>query len=100
MPGARKEIRVVDQPEVHISSLVVHARPDHLEAVKKNIEHLPGAEIYGESDNGKLVVVLETTDQTYITEIMEKINNFEHVLGTALVYHQIEYFDSQGGDGL
>ncbi len=90
----------MEQQEVHISSLVVHARPDHLEAVKKKIEHLPGAEIYGESDNGKLVVVLETTNQTYITDIMEKINNLEHVLGTALVYHQIEYSDSKGRDRL
>ena len=84
----------MDQPEVHISSLVVHVRPDHLQTVKHNIEHLPGAEIHGESDSGKLVVVLETQNQTYITDVIEKINNFEYVLNTALVYHHIEYLDS------
>ena len=84
----------MDQPEVHISSLVVHVRPDHLQTVKHNIEHLPGAEIHGESDSGKLVVVLETQNQTYITDVIEKISNFEHVLNTALVYHHIEYLDS------
>lgn len=90
----------MNRQKVHISSLVVHARPDHLQTVKNNIECLPGAEIYGESDKGKLVVVLETENQAYITDIIEKINNFEYVLNTALVYHQTEYFDSQGGDGL
>jgi nitrate reductase NapD len=84
----------MDHREVHISSLVVHARPDRLQDVKYNIEHLHGTEIHGESDTGKLVVVLETQNQTYITDVIEKINNFDYVLNTALVYHHIEYLDS------
>jgi len=40
------------------------------------------------------VVVLETQNQGFITDVIEKINNFEQVLGTALVYHQIEQLDS------
>jgi len=83
----------MEQQEVHISSIVVHTRPNHLAFVKNNIKHLPGAEIHAESDSGKLVVVLETQNQGYITDTIEKINNFEHVLNTALVYHQIEYLD-------
>ena len=90
----------MDQQEVHISSMVVHARPEYLATVKHYIEQLPGAEIYGESDNGKLVVVLETQNQGYITDVIEKINNFDHVLSTALVYHQIEYLDSLENDKL
>jgi nitrate reductase NapD len=84
----------MDQQEVHISSIVVHARPNHLQTVKNNIEQLPGTEIHGETDNGKLVVVLETQNQGYITDIIEKINNIENVLNIALVYHQVEYLDS------
>ena len=80
--------------------MVVHARPEYLAGVKKSIEQLPGAEIHGESDNGKLVVVLETQNQGYITDIIEKINNLEHVLNTALVYHQIEQLDSLEKDKL
>ena len=84
----------MDQQEVHISSMVVHVKPDHLQTVKNDIEQLPGTEIHGEADNGKIVVVLETQSQGYITDIIEKINNFEYVLSTAMVYHQIEYLDS------
>ena len=84
----------MDHQEVHISSLVVHAKPEYLATVKNHIEQLPGAEIHGESDKGKLVVVLETRDQGYITDVIEKINNLEHVLSTALVYHHIENLDS------
>jgi len=88
------ENSVMDQQEVHISSLVVHVRPGHLQTVKSNIERLPGVEIHGESDSGKLVVVLETQNQSYITDVIEQINYFEYVLSTALVYHQIEYLDA------
>jgi nitrate reductase NapD len=80
--------------------MVVHTRPESLASVKKLIEQLPGAEIHGESDRGKLVVVLETQNQGFITDVIEKINNFEQVLGTALVYHQIEQLDSSGNEQL
>jgi len=83
----------MDRQEVHISSMVVHVKPDHLRSVKNSIEQLPGAEIHGESDKGKLVVVLETQNQGYITDVIENINNLEYVLNTALVYHQIERLD-------
>ena len=87
----------MDPQEVHISSLVVHAKPEYLATVKNRIEQLPGAEIYGESDQGKLVVVLEMHNQGYITDVIEKINNLDHVLNTALVYHQIEQLDPSEG---
>ena len=80
----------MEQTEIHISSMVVHAMPDFLVDVRKNIEELPGAEIHAESPNGKLVVVLESQTQTYITDVIEKIACLDHVLSTALVYHQIE----------
>ena len=84
----------MDQQEVHISSMVVHVKPDSLQTVKTSIEQFPGAEIHGESESGKLVVVLETENQGYITDVIEKIGNIEYVLSTALVYHQIEHIDS------
>ena len=80
----------LEQTEVHISSMVVHAMPDYLLDVRKHIEQLPGTEIHAESPNGKLVVVVESQTQTYITDVIEKIAGLDHVLSTALVYHQIE----------
>lgn len=84
--------------EVHISSLVVHVQPAYLAVVKQAILQLPQTEIYGESEEGKIIVVLETENQGYVTDTIDKINNLEHVLTTFLVYHQIEHFDSQSED--
>ena len=90
----------MEQSEVHISSMVVHAMPDYLLDVRKNIEELPGAEIHAESPDGKLVVVLESQTQTYITDVIEKIACLDHVLSTALVYHQIEQQADSATDSL
>ena len=80
--------------EVHISSMIVLASPNGLQSVKNAIETLHGVEIHAESDSGKLVVVLESDSQTYTTDVIDKINNFEHVLSTSLVYHQIDQVDT------
>ncbi len=81
--------------EVHISSMVVHTIPEYQQTVKDHIEQLPGVEIHGESDCGKLIVVLESHNETHITEVMDEISHLGHVLSTALVYHQIEQLDSE-----
>ena len=76
--------------EVHISSLVVHCAPEHLETIKAQINQVENAEIYGDSPEGKIVVVMETENQGFITDNIEAINNLPNVLSTVLVYHQIE----------
>ncbi len=76
--------------EVHISSLVVHVLPQHLESVKAQIARCNNAEIYGDNPEGKIVVVLETENQGFITDTIDTINNLPNVLSTVLVYHQIE----------
>lgn len=76
--------------EVHISSLVVHALPEHLATVKAQIEQFENAEIYGDSPEGKIVVVLETQNQGFVTDTIDAINNLPNVLSAVLVYHQIE----------
>ena len=76
--------------EVHISSLVVHVSPEHLDEIKPKIEAFENAEIYGDSPEGKIIVVLETENQGFITDTIDAINNLPNVLSTVLVYHQIE----------
>ncbi|PKG58877.1 reductase [Shewanella sp. Choline-02u-19] len=77
-------------PEVHISSLLVQVSPEHLNTTKKLIEDFEEAEIYGVNDVGKIVVVLETQKEGFISDIIEKINNMPGVLGATMVYHQID----------
>lgn len=76
--------------EVHISSLVVHVLPQHVESITAQIEEFDNAEVFGSSPEGKIVVVLETENQGFITDTIDAINNLPNVLSAVLVYHQIE----------
>uniref|UniRef100_UPI0008FCA546 chaperone NapD n=1 Tax=Poseidonibacter lekithochrous TaxID=1904463 RepID=UPI0008FCA546 len=57
--------------EVHIASVVVHVNPEYLPQVKEQILQLPNTEIYGDSVEGKVVVVLETENQGYVTDTID-----------------------------
>jgi nitrate reductase NapD len=76
-------------PEAHVSSLVVHVRPDHLTAVQLALTALPGLEIHAESC-GKLVVTLETSTEADIVTRMNEISLLEGVMSAALVFHHFE----------
>ncbi|WP_166359433.1 chaperone NapD [Pseudomonas akapageensis] len=78
----------MDEP-LHIASLLVHARPELLAAVKANLRLLPGLELHQESPLGKMVVVLEAVHENQILERIEQISNVPGVLNAALIYHEL-----------
>jgi periplasmic nitrate reductase NapD len=76
--------------EVHISSLLVHARPDFAAAVNAAIGAIAGAEIHAASPQGKLIVTLENGGTGEVSDALATINSLEGVLSAVLVYHQFE----------
>ena len=76
--------------ELHISSIVVHVRPEAAADAARSIAAMPGAEIHQRLAGGKLIVTLETTGTGEIMQHIERINNLPGVVSTALVYHQWE----------
>ena len=83
--------------DIHISSLVVHVRPDRMDAVRATIL-ARGAEIPAEDPNGKIIAVIETGDETGITSFADEITFLDGVLSANLVYHMIDEPDAQAGD--
>jgi periplasmic nitrate reductase NapD len=84
--------------EVHISSLVVHARPADARAVSDAIGQLPGAEIHALTEEGRMVVTLETVGEADFLTRMEQIGRLSGVVSTALVFHQVEMSSVSGGN--
>ncbi|MCK5366611.1 MAG: chaperone NapD [Gammaproteobacteria bacterium] len=76
--------------EIHISSLVVHGRPEGLESIETAIGGLTGAEVHGASSLGKLVVTLETVSEGEMLTRIDAINRIEGVLSVALIFHQVD----------
>ncbi len=76
--------------EYHISSLVVHGRPQEIDAIRRAIEVMPGAEVHGVGPTGKMVVTLETAVEQDILSRISDINLIAGVISAALVYHQVD----------
>lgn len=74
----------------HVSSLAVHAAADQLEAVKAAIEAMPGTEVPGTSEVGKLVVVIEGDSRDSLAERFDEIKQLPGVLAATLVFHQMD----------
>ena len=75
---------------VHVSSLVVHCRPDTIDELIEKITAMPDAEVPEHSEQGKLVVLLETDDESAIIERIGVIEHLAGVISVALVYHEID----------
>ncbi|MBP6706394.1 MAG: chaperone NapD [Achromobacter sp.] len=80
--------------ELHIASLVVHAAPRRLDEVRRAILALPGADIHGASDTGKLVVTLEAPSTDDMMAQISTIQRLDGVLASALVYQHADTLDA------
>ena len=76
-------------PEAHISSLVVHVRPEKAQAVRSTFAGIPGIEIHAEAA-GKIIVSLETDTEADIVTRLNEISLLDGVMSAALVYHHFE----------
>jgi nitrate reductase NapD len=75
--------------ELHVSSLLVQVKPASLCAVRQEIVALAGAEIFAESEAGKLVVVIESEAEGVIADRLSTISAMSGVFSASLIYHEI-----------
>jgi nitrate reductase NapD len=78
---------------LHISSLVIQARPERLAEVRGAIA-ARGAEIPASDPDGKLVVVLETDSERKITDFLNEVSVMPGVLSANLVFHHNDEHDT------
>ncbi len=76
--------------EIHISSLVVHARPERMESIETAIGGIGGAEVHGASEQGKVVVTLETDSEGEMLTRIDAINQIKGVVSVSLIFHQVD----------
>ena len=76
-------------PEAHIASVLVHARPDAVSALRATLAADPAIAIGGERD-GKLVLVLECQGDRGVLDRIDALQALPGVLSAVLVYHHVE----------
>jgi periplasmic nitrate reductase NapD len=78
--------------EHHLSSLVVHARPERREEVEERLRSM-GCEIHIASGTGKLVVTLEADSARTLGDALTAMQLLDGVLAATLVFHHVESLD-------
>ncbi|WP_025563135.1 chaperone NapD [Psychromonas sp. SP041] len=76
--------------ELHISSLIVHVKPENISNLKTCIEESQQAELVTVTEKGKAIVVIEAANQREIMKCIDNINDIDGVVHTSLVYHEFE----------
>ncbi len=75
---------------MNISSIIVHAKPTELASVRGSLEQIPGVEIHAATDDGKLVVTIESDTDGETASTFDRINTMDGVMSAAMVFHQFE----------
>lgn len=75
---------------MNISSAIVHARPGTVDAVRARLLAVAGIEIHAVSDEGKIIVTLETDDDNSMVRTFELISTVDDVMSASMVYNQVE----------
>ena len=80
---------------VHISSLIVQVRPEHVVAVHREIEQ-HGGEVVASEPCGKMIAVIETPDEAGVSSFANKLAVMDGVLSANLVYHLVDDPEAPG----
>ena len=80
---------------MNISSAIVYAQAGRESAVRAHLSSLPGVEVHAASEDGKLVITLESDSDRSAMDQYEAIGREDGVLNIAMVYQQTESHPDQ-----
>lgn len=72
---------------VHISGVLVHARPTDVDQVRSRLESIPCVEVHSDAGNGRLITIVECRTEESMADTFTEIRNVEGVLSAAVTYH-------------
>ncbi len=75
---------------MNISSVLVHTLPRALSEVRAALSALAGVEVHAATEDGRLIVTIETDSLQGSSELFTLINQQPGVLSASMVYHQFE----------
>lgn len=80
---------------MNISGVIVHSRPENIESVREQLDRQPGIEVHGISDDGRLVVTVETDSDGAMADAVVGLQNMAGVIAAAMVYHHFEDLNNE-----
>lgn len=80
---------------MNISSAIVYAKSEHDQALRTQLSQVPGVEVHASTDDGKMIITIETESDRTAVAIYEDIERMEGVLSIAMIFQQTESHPDQ-----
>jgi nitrate reductase NapD len=75
---------------MNVCGVLVHANPDRVAEVAAALARLPGVELHGHGEAGRIIVTVEDTITGPASDGLAQIHALPGVVAAALVYHHFE----------
>jgi len=72
---------------MNISGVVLRARPEALSGLIQSLNRISGVQIHGTSNEGRMVITVESNDDIPASETILGVQNLEGVLSASMVYN-------------
>ena len=78
---------------MNICGCLVHVARDKIATARATMEAMAGVEVHAQSEDGRLVVVVEDTADAYASDIIMALHQVPGVISLTLNYHHFEDAD-------
>ena len=78
---------------ISVCGVMVFVHPDRRDEVEANMLEISGLEIHGASEEGKLVVTIETDSYKKTGDAVTRLQNVEGILSISMIYQHAESVD-------
>ena len=75
---------------MNICGCLVHVAPDKVATARAAMEAIDGVEVHAQSDDGRLVVVVEDTEAALASDRIMGLHQIPGVISLTLNYHHFE----------
>lgn len=72
--------------DFNICGVLVHARTEHAQQVKSDLEDFQGVEVHSATDDGRLIVTVESDTRRQVADTISSFQEVDGVLSASMVY--------------
>ncbi|MCF6191094.1 MAG: chaperone NapD [Cocleimonas sp.] len=89
------KVNTKEENVISICGVTVFILPENRAEVEARMLEIPGLEIHGASDEGKLVVTIETPSYRGTGDAVTQLQKLEGILSIAMIYQHAEALDEE-----
>ena len=80
---------------LNISSAIIYAKPGQDNALRTNLSEVQGVQVHVSTDDGKMIITIESENDRTAVDTYEAIERMEGVLSVAMIFQQTESHPDQ-----